>query len=166
VTPDETSRLAELGRRCADLFGRAQDVEWAVRDGRIWLLQARPITALGPPSPPDGGMQAPALVTGTPSSPGRACGPARLVRSVDEFPRVGRGDVLVCRTTDPAWTPLFRLAAAVVTETGGVLSHAAIVAREFGIPAVVGAGGAMTRLTDGRPVTVDGTAGMISGGGG
>jgi pyruvate,water dikinase len=72
----------------------------------------------------------------------------------------------VCRTTDPAWTPLFRLAAAVVTETGGVLSHAAIVAREFGIPAVVGADEAMTRLTDGALVTIDGTVGTITGGGG
>jgi pyruvate,water dikinase len=75
-----------------------------------------------------------------------------------------RGDVLVCRTTDPAWTPLFRLAAAVVTEIGGVLSHAAIVAREFGIPAVVGAGDAMSALTDGASVTVDGTAGTVTGG--
>jgi pyruvate,water dikinase len=103
------------------------------------------------------------LVTGVPSSPGRARGPARLVRSVDDFSRVRRGDVLVCRTTDPAWTPLFRLAAAVVTETGGVLSHAAIVAREFGIPAVVGADQAMTDLTDGAPVIVDGTAGTVAG---
>jgi pyruvate,water dikinase len=84
------------------------------------------------------------------------------VRSVDDFSRVRRGDVLVCRTTDPAWTPLFRLAAAVVTETGGVLSHAAIVAREFGIPAIVGATHAMTSLSDGAPITVDGTAGTVT----
>jgi pyruvate,water dikinase len=162
VTLDETSRLVGLGRRCADLFGRPQDVEWAVRDERIWLLQARPITAIGTPNAVD--ATGSALVTGVPSSPGRARGPARLVRSVDQFPRLRRGDVLVCRTTDPAWTPLFRLAAAVVTETGGVLSHAAIVAREFGIPAVVGAGDALARLTDGVPVTVDGTAGTITAG--
>jgi pyruvate, water dikinase len=163
VPPDETSRLVALGRRCADLFGRPQDVEWAVRDDRIWLLQARPVTVLGTPTAIDG--TGPALVTGVPSSPGRARGPARLVRSVDGFARVRRGDVLVCRTTDPAWTPLFRIAAAVVTEAGGVLSHAAIVAREFGIPAVVGAGEAMTRVTDGVPVTVDGTAGTVTEGG-
>ncbi|MER7003213.1 PEP/pyruvate-binding domain-containing protein [Dactylosporangium sp. NPDC000555] len=164
VPPDEVPRLVALGRRCADLFGRAQDVEWVVRDDHIWLLQARPITALGDPAAEAGRDSAAPLVTGVPSSPGRARGPARLVRSVDEFSSVRHGDILVCRTTDPAWTPLFRLAAAVVTETGGVLSHAAIVAREFGIPAVVGAGDAMTSLTDGAPVTVDGTAGTITGG--
>ncbi|MFG2044638.1 PEP/pyruvate-binding domain-containing protein [Dactylosporangium sp. NPDC048998] len=164
VTPDEVPRLVALGRRCEDLFGRPQDVEWAARDSRIWLLQARPITALGAPAAAGGRGSAPSLVTGVPSSPGRARGPARLVRSIDDFSRVRRGDILVCRTTDPAWTPLFRLAAAVVTETGGVLSHAAIVAREFGIPAVVGAGEAMASLTDGAPVTVDGTAGTITAG--
>ncbi|GAA0366601.1 hypothetical protein GCM10009530_15520 [Microbispora corallina] len=164
LTPGEVRRLVALGRRCEDLFGRPQDVEWAARDDRIWLLQARPITALGVPADVGGPSSARALVTGVPSSPGRARGPARVVRSVGEFARVRPGDVLVCRTTDPAWTPLFRLAAAVVTESGGVLSHAAIVAREFGIPAVVGAHEAMSSVTDGAPVTVDGTVGTVTGG--
>ncbi len=104
----------------------------------------------------------PVLVTGVPSSPGQARGPARLMRSVDDFARMRPGDVLVCRTTDPAWTPLFRLAAAVVTETGGLLSHAAIVAREYRIPAVVGAAHAMSQLDDGTPVCVDGTLGTVT----
>lgn len=102
-------------------------------------------------------------VTGVPASPGRARGPARLVRSVDDFGRLRPGDVLVCRTTDPAWTPLFHLAAAIVTETGGLLSHAAIVARECRIPAVVGAADAMSLLEDGAPVLVDGALGTVTG---
>jgi pyruvate,water dikinase len=102
-------------------------------------------------------------VTGVPASPGRALGPARLVRSVDDFGRLRPGDVLVCRTTDPAWTPLFHLAAAVVTETGGLLSHAAIVARECRIPAVVSAADAMALLADGTPVVVDGALGTVTG---
>jgi pyruvate,water dikinase len=124
-------------RRCEALFNRPQDVEWAIDGNRIWLLQSRPITALSTPADTDGPGSAPPLITGVPSSCGRATGPARLVRCVDDFTRIRRGDILVCRTTDPAWTPLFRLVAAVVTETGGVLSHAGIIAREFGIPAVV-----------------------------
>ncbi len=70
--------------------------------------------------------------------------------------------MLVCRTTDPAWTPLLSVVAAVVTETGGQLSHAAIVARELGIPAVVGAAGALAVVPSGRPVVVDGSRGTVS----
>ncbi|MCW6007055.1 pyruvate, phosphate dikinase [Micromonospora sp. CPCC 205371] len=162
LTPDEITEIVALGRRCEALFGRPQDIEWAARDGRVWLLQSRPITTLsssaGQPAP----ASLPALVTGVPSSPGCASGPARLVRTVDDFSRVRRGDILVCRTTDPAWTPLFRVAAGVVTETGGILSHAAIVAREYRIPAVVGATAAMDRVPDGEDVTIDGTLGTVA----
>jgi pyruvate,water dikinase len=101
-------------------------------------------------------------ITGTPGSPGRASGPARVVHSPDDFARVLPGDVLVCRFTEPAWTALFGVVAAVVTETGGVLSHAAIVAREYGIPAVLAVPGAMTALRDGDTVTVDGGAGRVT----
>ncbi|MET4096824.1 PEP-utilizing enzyme [Arthrobacter sp. UYCu712] len=72
-----------------------------------------------------------AVLTGIGASPGTASGTARTVHSL-EFPAVRPGDILVCRTTDPAWTPLFGMAAAVITETGGMLSHAAIVARGYG----------------------------------
>ena len=72
-----------------------------------------------------------------------------------------RGDILVCPYTDPAWTPLLALAAGVVTRTGGVLSHAAIVAREFAIPAVLGVPDVMEQLDDGDVVTIDGDAGTV-----
>ncbi|MDR7380800.1 PEP-utilizing enzyme [Promicromonospora iranensis] len=101
-------------------------------------------------------------IAGTPGSAGRASGPARVVRSPDDFGRVQPGDVLVCRFTEPAWTALFGVVAAVVTETGGVLSHAAIVAREHGVPAVLAVPGAMTTLRDGETVTVDGSAGLVT----
>jgi pyruvate,water dikinase len=85
-----------------------------------------------------------------------------VVHGPDDFERVRPGDVLVCRFTEPAWTALFGVVAAVVTETGGVLSHAAIVAREYGIPAVLAVPGAMTALRDGESVTVDGGAGLVT----
>ena len=101
------------------------------------------------------------ILTGTGASPGTACGPARTVHSVDGFSDVRPGDVLVCRTTDPAWTPLFAVASAIITETGGMLSHAAIVAREFGIPAVVGVTDALNLITTGTTLVVDGTEGTV-----
>jgi len=107
-----------------------------------------------PPRPADG-------IAGSPGAPGRARGPARVVRDLDDAGRVTYGDVLVVPTTTPAWTPLFGTVAAVVTEAGGVLSHAATVAREYGIPAVVGAVGATARIPDGRRVEVDGAAGLV-----
>lgn len=99
------------------------------------------------------------VLTGTPGSAGAATGPARLVYGSADFSRAKRGDVLNCPFTDPSWTPLLRLAGAVVTERGGLLSHAAIVARERGIPAVLGVLGVFADVPDGTTVTVDGTAG-------
>jgi phosphohistidine swiveling domain-containing protein len=98
---------------------------------------------------------------GVPASPGRARGPARIIRSLEDIGRLQPGDVLVAPVTTPAWTPLFARAAAVVTDTGGVGSHASQVAREYGIPAVVGTGDATARLRDGEPVTVDGGTGVV-----
>ncbi len=100
-------------------------------------------------------------LTGTAASAGTARGAARIINGPDDFGRFQFGDVLVCRTTDPAWTPLFGMAAAVVTESGGMLSHAAIVAREFGIPAVVGVRDAMTLLGDGTSLTINGSLGTV-----
>ncbi|GAA0924048.1 PEP/pyruvate-binding domain-containing protein [Nonomuraea longicatena] len=164
--------LAGLGARIAALRGGPQDVEWAIDDDRVWILQARPITAALPTHldtswaavtlpAPSSASRATAL-SGTPGSSGSVTGTARIVRGPGDFARVRPGDILVCPFTDPAWTPLLRIAAGVVTETGGVLSHAAIVAREHGIPAVLGVPGATSRLRDGTVITVDGTTGAVT----
>jgi pyruvate,water dikinase len=100
-------------------------------------------------------------VRGLAASAGRAIGPARIIRSPAEFKRLQVGDVLVAPATTPAWTPLFARAAAVVTDTGSVLAHATLVAREYGIPAVVGTSDATIRLRDGQQVLVDGTTGIV-----
>jgi pyruvate,water dikinase len=94
-------------------------------------------------------------------SPGRASGPARVLLRPQEGSRLRPGDVLVAPATDPAWTPLFLRAAAVAAEVGGYLSHTAIVAREYGLPAVVNIPDLLATVHDGQPVTVDGNAGVI-----
>jgi rifampicin phosphotransferase len=102
-----------------------------------------------------------ALLTGTPGSPGIAEGPVRIVRDAYEFGRLGPGEVLVAPYTHPAWTPLFQRAAAVVVDSGGAASHAAIVAREYGIPAVMGTADGTSRLTDDQVIRVDGNRGIV-----
>jgi len=102
-----------------------------------------------------------AIVSGVPASPGRATGSVRVIRHPDEFGELQRGEVLVAPLTGPAWTPLFNRAVAVVTDVGSAAAHASIIAREFGIPAVVGCGDATARLPNGLRVTVDGTTGNV-----
>ncbi|WP_027501383.1 PEP/pyruvate-binding domain-containing protein [Rhodococcus sp. UNC363MFTsu5.1] len=163
LTVTQVLALAETGRRIEASFGCPQDIEWAIANGTVWVLQARPITTSGAaPGAPSPHIAGTALLAGTPAGPGIAAGPVRVIGRLDDFTRFRGGDVLVCRTTSPAWTPLLARAAAVVTEIGGVLAHAAIVAREFGIPAVTAAAGATAVLADGMRVIVDGTNGTVT----
>ena len=98
---------------------------------------------------------------GTGASAGVVRGRARVVLSQDEFGRVQPGEVIVCPASNPSWVPVFTIAGGLVTNTGGVLSHAAVVAREFGLPAVTGVANATTKIRTGRLVEIDGTAGTV-----
>ena len=112
----------------------------------------------GPPQRSD----TPGQLKGTPGSRGTITGVARVARTLDEARALEPGEILVAVTTMPPWTPLFGIASAVVTETGGPLSHCAIVAREYGIPAVVGAAGATQVIQTGQEITVDGGGGLVT----
>ena len=103
----------------------------------------------------------PAVINGTAASPGTARGPAKVVRDLAEASKLKNGDVLVCEMTLPPWTPLFSTACAVVADTGGILSHCAIVAREYRIPCVVGTGIGTVQIKDGQMLTVDGSKGIV-----
>jgi pyruvate,water dikinase len=106
--------------------------------------------------------QAGNVLKGLGTSTGKATGPARVLHGPEQFGQMQSGDVLVAVTTTPAWTPLFALASAVVTDIGGPLSHSSIVAREYGIPAVMATGAATRRIRSGNVVTVDGSAGTVT----
>jgi pyruvate,water dikinase len=95
------------------------------------------------------------------ASAGVVRGPARVALGSEDFARIQRGDIIVCPSSNPSWVPVFAVAGGLVTNTGGVLSHAAVVAREFGLPAVVGVAGATAKINDGRMVEIDGTAGTV-----
>jgi pyruvate,water dikinase len=101
------------------------------------------------------------VVAGIGTSPGKITGPARVIHGPEEFDQMQPGEILVAKITTPAWTPLFALAAGVVTDVGGPLSHSSIVAREYHIPAVLGTGVATARIHSGQRITVDGAAGTV-----
>lgn len=103
----------------------------------------------------------PMVITGRPASPGIARGTAKVVRDLAEASKVRPGDILVCETTLPPWTPLFATISAVVADTGGVLSHCAIVAREYRLPGVVGTAIGTSVIKDGMTITVDGSRGIV-----
>ncbi len=106
----------------------------------------------------DGGKE----LSGAAASPGTVEGPARVVRSVEEIAEVRDGEILVCGSTSPAWAPIFSKIKATVTDVGGVMSHAAIVCREYGLPAVVGTGRATSHIRTGQTIRVDGSAGVVT----
>jgi pyruvate, water dikinase len=101
-------------------------------------------------------------VRGFAASSGVVEGPARIVRSVEEISRLQKGDILVCQVTNPTWAPIFQKITAAVSDIGGSMSHAAIVAREYGLPAVVGTGNATSRIKDGQRIRVDGGRGVVT----
>ena len=101
-------------------------------------------------------------IKGAGTSPGRITAPARVLHGPEDFDQMKPGEILVAAITTPAWTPLFAMASAVVTDIGGPLSHGSIVAREYGIPAVLGTGVATKRIRSGQLITVDGSAGVVT----
>lgn len=158
AAPDEVKFLSE-GELLAWLRGTPVDIAGIVARRRRARPLAEPAWYAGVD---DGDGDA---MSGVAASPGRAVGIARVITDPTDFQRLQPGDVLVCRATNPAWTPLFALASAVVAETGGQLSHAAIVAREYAIPAVLGVPGATNSIADGQLITVDGSQGRVLPGG-
>jgi pyruvate,water dikinase len=156
-------RVAELAVATEAHNGCPQDVEWAIASGRTWLVQARPITTLGASASGDS-KTADVLLRGLPAAPGSASGKVRVLRNPQEGNRLLDNEILVAPMTNPDWLPAIRRAGALVTETGGMTCHAAIVARELGVPCVVAARNALTVLHDGQTVTVDGAHGSISAG--
>jgi len=179
ITDEQVLALAALGEKVEQHYQAPQDIEWAIEGKHVYLVQARPITTLnnkatasessgaivlpsssgGANSALTGGAKE--LVSGASASLGRASGPVRIIHRPTEIDKVLRGDVLVTEMTSPDYVPAMRRAVAIVTDTGGRTSHAAIVSRELGIPCVVGTGKATAVLKNGQMVTVDGTTGRV-----
>jgi pyruvate,water dikinase len=164
LSDEEVRSVAELGVRIERHYGSAQDTEWAVDEaGTIWMLQSRPVTASGGKALDEPEQQRGAvLVRGLGAAPGIADGSVRVIGELAGADGLLEGEVLVTHMTAPDWVPLMRKAAAIVTDSGGMTCHAAIVSRELGIPCVVGTAEATKILRDGELVTVDAGEGVVT----
>ena len=147
-------------RRAEDVLGRAVEIEWAIDDEGFTMLQARPLHLQAPHVPDDIWLQHPRL-NGHPAGIGWGAGRAVVINCECEIGRIAPGDVLVTRVAGPALGHILSRVSGVVTERGGSTSHFASLARERGIPMVLGVADATRRIPDGAQVAVDGVAGIV-----
>ena len=163
LTDEEVEELARLAVSIEKHYGRPMDIEWGKDgvDGELYILQARPETVQSRRSGTSlqrykvkGGSSAEVLVEGRAIGQKAGAGAVRILKSADQMRDFHEGEVLVADMTDPDWEPIMKRASAIVTNRGGRTCHAAIIARELGIPAVVGTGSATRDLAEGREVTV------------
>jgi pyruvate,water dikinase len=160
ISDEEVMELAKQAVLIEQHYGRPMDIEWAKdgNDGKLYIVQARPETVQSR----TGQVleryhlyeKGPVLASGRSIGHRIGAGIAKVVASITEMEKVQPGDVLITDMTDPDWEPIMKRAAAIVTNRGGRTCHAAIIARELGVPAVVGCGDATDKVTDGQPVTV------------
>ncbi len=162
---DEIIELANYGKKLEAHYGKPQDIEWAVED-KVFIVQTRAITTLkkAAPKAEEEGIsetEAKILVKGETASPGIAAGTVKIVVDAKELGKIQKGDVLVTKMTNPDMVPAMQRAGAIVTDEGGLTSHAAIVSREMQIPCIVGTETGTKMLKDGQIVTVDATNGVV-----
>jgi pyruvate,water dikinase len=158
----ELKQLAEYAVKLEEHYEKPQDIEFAVEGEEIYILQTRPITTLKESGEEkeveiDGQL----ITEGMPASPGVASGIVKIIHSMDDLGKIKDGDILVTTMTNPDMVVTMQKAAAILTSEGGATAHAAIVSREMGIPAIVGAQDALDKLKDGDEITIDGFHGKV-----
>ncbi|OGC79395.1 phosphoenolpyruvate synthase [candidate division WWE3 bacterium RIFOXYD1_FULL_43_17] len=164
LTNKQIVELAHIGIKIEEHYKRPQDIEYGIEDGKIFIVQSRPVTTLIQKETEiaiDSDKKVKALLEGLAASPGVGVGKVKIVKKPSEINIVKEGDVLVAEMTNPDYVPAMKRASAIVTDLGGRTSHAAIVSRELGIPAVVGTSHATKMLRVGELITVDGAEGKV-----
>jgi len=169
ITDEEIIKLAKYADKLQSHYYFPQDAEWAKEKGKLYIVQTRPVTTLGNSVQRIGDRKTLSpityhltpVLTGAPASPGIGSGEVKIIRKNKEISKIKPGDVLVAKMTSPDYVPAMKKASAIVTDEGGLTSHAAIVSRELGIPCVVGTKDATSKLKEGAIVTVDGEIGEV-----
>lgn len=167
LTDKQIKELAQIGKNIEKHYYFPQDIEWAIEKNKIYIVQTRAVTTTAGTETTSSAKtkESDIILTGDSASPGIASGPARIIYSAKEIGKVMPGDVLVAPQTNPDFVPAMKKAVAIITDSGGKTSHAAIVSRELGIPAVVGTQNATKLFKNGHVITVNGTKGEIYKGG-
>jgi len=169
ITDNQILDLALLGKKLERHYYFPQDIEWAIEKDKIYIVQTRPITTIDTSKKKnlisEKSITLPLILQGAPASFGIASGPVRIINSLHDIPKIQIGEILVASQTNPDYVPAMKKAVAIITDKGGRTSHAAIVSRELGIPAVVGTEKATLILKTGMVVTVNGEKGEVYKGG-
>lgn len=156
----ELKALWQLAKALEDHYKYPQDFEWAIEKGKVYLVQTRAVTVLAAKKEVSA-LKGEPILKGLPASPGIASGKVKKVLAIRDLAKIEKGDVLVTKMTTPDFVPSMLKTSAIVTDEGGMTSHAAIVSRELGVPCIVGTSNATKLLNDGMLVTVDGTNGLV-----
>ncbi|MBS3092956.1 phosphoenolpyruvate synthase [Candidatus Pacearchaeota archaeon] len=153
--------VAHYALRLEKHYEKPQDIEFAIEGGKTYIIQSRPITTIGKKLEANKLLAGNVLLEGRSASPGIGVGPVKIIHSMADLPKIKKGDVLVTQMTNPDMVVAMQKSSAIVTDEGGMTSHAAIVSREMGIPCIVGTDKATKILTNGMMITVDGSSGKV-----
>ena len=156
----EVKQLAEISLKLEEHYKKPQDIEFAIENDEIYVVQTRPITTIGKKIE-DKEIKGEIILEGLGASPGIASGVVKIIKDLADLGKIQTGDILVTSMTNPDMVVSMQKSSAIITDEGGLTAHAAIVSREMGIPAVVGTREATTKLKDGEIVTVNGSSGKI-----
>jgi pyruvate,water dikinase len=172
LSDEKILELAEIGKKIHQHYFFPQDIEWAYANHQLYITQARPITTLDNESGAETASQTASvtgklekILTGAPASPGLVAGPVRIVDDIKHLDKIKTGDIMVTDMTTPDFVPAMKRAAGIITNRGGLTSHAAIVSRELGVTCIVGTTTATKVLKDGMIVTINGNTGEVFKGG-
>jgi pyruvate,water dikinase len=157
----EIKKLAEIGLKLEEHYKQPQDIEFAADENDIYIVQTRAITTMKSRVGGKTELKGEVVVKGLAASPGISSGKIKIVKDLKDLDKVNKGDVLVTKMTNPDMVVVMQRAAAIVTDEGGLTSHAAIVSREMGIPSVVGTDDATIKLKEGEVITVNGFTGNV-----
>lgn len=169
LTDDQVSKLAKIAQKLQEHYGKPQDIEWAIEDGHIYIVQTRPITTVQSVANKQVISEEihaelnklKVILEGEAASPGIVSGTVRYIATPEQIHQLKVGEIMVTEMTTPDFVPAMKKAGGLITDKGGQTSHAAIVSRELGLPCVVGTSVATQKLKNGQKVTIDGQAGLV-----